>query len=64
VGSAVIRRIVERDQPELVLCGHIQARGVDQIGRTHVVNPGPTLVGHYAIIDVDGELSIRLDGDE
>jgi uncharacterized protein len=65
VGSVVVRRIVEREQPDLVLCGHIhEARGVDEIGQTRIVNPGPVAAGHYAVLDVDGELSIRLDGNE
>ena len=63
VGSVVIRRIVEQEQPDLVLCGHIhEARGVDEIGRTRIVNPGPVTAGHYVVVTVDGELSVRLDG--
>jgi Icc-related predicted phosphoesterase len=62
VGSEVIRAFVERTQPELVLCGHIhESRGLDEIGRSRIVNPGPVSAGHYAV--VDGELSVLLDGD-
>ena len=65
VGSVVVRRIVEREQPDLVLCGHIhEARGVDEIGPTRIVNPGPVSAGHYVVVGVDGELSVSLDGDE
>ena len=65
VGSVVVRRAVEREQPDLVLCGHIhEARGVDKIGRTRIVNPGPVAAGHYAAVDVDGELSVSLDRGE
>jgi uncharacterized protein len=65
VGSVVVRRIVEREQPDLVLCGHIhEARGVDEIGRTRIVNPGPVTAGHRAVVAVDEELSVRLDGEE
>jgi Icc-related predicted phosphoesterase len=65
VGSVVVRRIVEREQPDLVLCGHIhEARGVDEIGRTRIVNPGPVAAGHHAAVAIDGELSVSLDGDE
>jgi Icc-related predicted phosphoesterase len=61
-GATVVRRIVEREQPDLVLCGHLhESRGLDEIGRTRIVNPGPTSSGHYAAVDVDGGLSIRLD---
>ena len=62
VGSAVIRSFVEREQPDLVLCGHIhESRGSDSIGRTQVVNPGPALAGHYAVVEVDGTVEVRLD---
>jgi Icc-related predicted phosphoesterase len=65
VGSVVVRSFVEREQPDLVLCGHIhEARGSDAIGRTRIVNPGPVAAGHYAVVTVDGELSVRVDGDE
>jgi uncharacterized protein len=62
VGSAVIRSFVERKQPDLVLCGHIhESRGTDSIGRTQVVNPGPALAGHYAVVEVDGTVDVRVD---
>jgi Icc-related predicted phosphoesterase len=62
VGSAVIRAFIERAQPDLTLCGHIhEARGTDRIGRTEVVNPGPVRAGHYALVEVDGDVAVRLD---
>jgi uncharacterized protein len=64
VGSVVIRRVVEREQPDLVLCGHIhEARGIDEIERSRIVNPGPVSAGHYAVVTVDGDASVRLDGE-
>jgi Icc-related predicted phosphoesterase len=63
VGSTVIRAFVEREQPDLVLCGHIhESRGVDEIGRTRIANPGPVFSGHYAVVDVDDDVSVQLDG--
>jgi len=62
VGSAVIRTFVEREQPDVVLCGHIhESRGADAIGRSRIVNPGPVTAGHYAVVDLDGEVNVRLD---
>jgi uncharacterized protein len=62
VGSSVIRSFVEREQPDLVLCGHIhESRGSDRIGRAQVVNPGPALAGHYAVVDVAGTVDVQLD---
>ena len=62
VGSHVIGTFIEREQPDLVLCGHIhESRGEDEIGRTRVVNPGPAAAGHYAVVEVDETVTVRLD---
>lgn len=62
VGSPVIRAFIERAQPDLTLCGHIhEARGTDEIGKTQIVNPGPARAGHYALVEVDGDVVVRLD---
>jgi len=60
VGSTAVRALVDREQPDLVLCGHIhEARGEDRVGRTRIVNPGPAAAGHYAVVEIEG--SGRLD---
>ena len=42
VGSKAIRHYIETHQPLLCLTGHIhEGRGIDTIGTTQVVNPGP-----------------------
>jgi hypothetical protein len=62
VGSPALRALLEREQPDLVLCGHIhESRGEDTISRTRVVNPGPVAAGHYALIDVGDSVSVTLD---
>lgn len=62
VGSAVIRAFIEREQPDVVLCGHIhEARSVDEVGRSKVVNPGPARSGHYAVLEVGDAISVALD---
>jgi Predicted phosphoesterases, related to the Icc protein len=39
-GDGYLRRLIERYQPPLVICGHIhEAKGIDKIGDTLVVNP-------------------------
>lgn len=64
VGSEVIRAFVEREQPDVVLCGHIhEARAGDRIGASRIINPGPVAHGHYAVVDVDGEVTVRVDGE-
>jgi Icc-related predicted phosphoesterase len=64
VGSTVVRSFVERAQPDVVLCGHIhESRATDTIGASTIANPGPARSGHYAVVDVDGRVEVRLDGD-
>lgn len=60
VGSRAIRSFIEDFVPDLVICGHIhEARGVDRIGKTVVINPG-TFPQHYATVDLDETLHYEL----
>jgi uncharacterized protein len=62
VGSSVIRAFIEREQPDVVLCGHIhESRGTDTIGKTQIANPGPVMNGHFAVVEIDGGVSVQLD---
>jgi Icc-related predicted phosphoesterase len=63
VGSSVVRTFVEREQPDLVLCGHIhESRGMDEIGNAKIANPGPVAQGHYAVVEIDDDtVTARLD---
>jgi len=54
VGSGALREFIEENQPPLVVTGHIhEARGVDEVGETVIVNPGPLFRGYYAVIEFD-----------
>ncbi len=61
VGSRAIREFIEKTQPSLVLCGHIhEARGIDKIKNTIIVNPGPLHRG-YARVEIDrGEIKVEV----
>ena len=49
IGSVAIRKYTEETQPILALVGHVhESPGVDTIGRTTIVNPGPFMTGNYA----------------
>ncbi len=60
VGSKAIRDFIKAFKPDLVVCGHIhEARGVDKIGETIMINPGQ-FPKHYAIIDMSDKITYRL----
>lgn len=65
-GSTSVRRFIEENRPLLTLCGHIhEARGVDRVGDTVVVNPGPARQGNYAIVAIKGgEVNVDLRREE
>ncbi len=62
VGSTAVREFIEENQPEICICGHIhEARAIDRIGRTVVINPGNFSAGGYVLLRLnDGELSVEL----
>jgi Icc-related predicted phosphoesterase len=62
VGSPALRGVVERERPDVVLCGHIhESRASDRLGPSQVVNPGPVSAGHYALVEVGESVSVSLD---
>jgi Icc-related predicted phosphoesterase len=62
VGSAAVRRFIERHGPDVAVVGHIhEGRGTDRVGETTVVNPGALRDGGYVLLDYDaGTLSATL----
>ncbi|MGB9636014.1 MAG: metallophosphoesterase family protein [Thermoplasmata archaeon] len=54
MGSAGVDRILIEKKPKAILCGHIhEADGVEKIGSTVIVNPGPAKHGRYAIVEIE-----------
>jgi uncharacterized protein len=63
VGSKAVRTFIEEHQPDVVICGHIhEARGLDTIGKTKIVNCGPAGKGYYAIINLGDESTVEMRG--
>lgn len=63
VGSTAVREFVCRNQPDVLICGHIhEARGTDTLGNTKMVNCGAAGRGYYAVIDIGDEIAITLRG--
>lgn len=62
VGSTAVREFIEESQPDICICGHIhEARAIDRVGRTIVVNPGTLASGAYVVIrSNNGKLSAEL----
>ncbi|HIJ70951.1 MAG TPA: hypothetical protein HPP87_06265 [Planctomycetes bacterium] len=51
IGSPALRSFIEKNPPLLAVSGHThQAPGIDHIGRTTLVNPGPFKDGGFAHI--------------
>ncbi len=61
-GSRAIREFIEQYQPILAVSGHIHdAWGVDRLGETTLVNPGPFHRGRYAVAEIhDGRVNAVL----
>lgn len=54
VGSASLRKIIEKFQPVLAVTGHIhESRGIDTVGATTVINPGSLAEGKYALVELE-----------
>jgi Icc-related predicted phosphoesterase len=65
VGSSSIRRFIEERQPDAVLCGHIhEARGLDRLGTTQMMNCGPAHRGCYGILLIGSEMVMECKGGE
>ncbi|MCI0707812.1 MAG: metallophosphoesterase [Ignavibacteriae bacterium] len=59
VGSTSVREFIEKHQLDIVVCGHIhEARGLDAIGKTEIVNCGPAGKGYYVVIEVGDEVRV------
>ena len=62
VGSAAVRNFVDTFRPALVISGHVhEAKGVDMIGGSTVVNTGPAFRGNYAEVRIGDKVTVSLE---
>lgn len=58
-GSKLVRDMVEKHQPRLLICGHIhEAAGVETIGRTTVINCSMAKTGQGMLVELDEEIKV------
>lgn len=62
IGSVSIRGFIEERKPSIVFCGHVhEARAIDKINETIVVNPGPARHGNCALVSINDNIEVKLD---
>jgi Icc-related predicted phosphoesterase len=62
VGSQAVRKFIEEKKPTAAVCAHIhEARGVDHIGDTKVINAGRFPEGSCGLITIeDGKVEVKV----
>ncbi len=60
-GSTSVRNFVLDHKPLVVISGHIhEGRGTDKLDGSILVNPGPAMQNHYAVIEIDESARVSL----
>ncbi|MEK7449366.1 MAG: hypothetical protein AAB019_07770, partial [Planctomycetota bacterium] len=55
-GSLAIRDFILKKQPLICFSGHVhEGRGVDSLGKTKLINPGPLREGRYAYAEIENQ---------
>jgi hypothetical protein len=62
VGSKSVRQYVEQKQPSVLTCAHVhEGRGIEKLGRTVMVNPGPIFKGYAAEIKMGDKRGAKVE---
>lgn len=60
-GSTEVRELIEESDFDLMLTGHIhEARGIDTLGGTKMINPGPVANGYYGVAEIGREIELEM----
>jgi len=55
VGSRAVRDFILQERPLVCFTGHIhESPGIDSLGQTQIINPGPFAYGNYAYAEING----------
>lgn len=62
VGSEIIRNFIEKVQPDVAISAHIhEARGLDEIGKTKLINSGRFPEGYCGLVTLEkGNISTKI----
>lgn len=62
VGSETVRKFIEKNKPNVAISAHVhEARGVDELGETKLLNAGRFPEGSFGFIEIKNEkTSVRL----
>ncbi|MEM5794343.1 MAG: metallophosphoesterase [Candidatus Aenigmatarchaeota archaeon] len=62
IGSEAVRKFIENYKPKVAICSHVhEARGLDEIETTKIINPGRFPEGYCGIIDViNGKVDVKI----
>ncbi len=61
VGSQGIKKTIHEFQPTVNICGHVhEAKSIDQVGATTVVNPGMLEENNAVLLDIDENASVNV----
>ncbi len=57
VGSESVRAFIEKNQPGAAVCSHIhESRGIDELGKTKLINSGRFPEGYLGLLGIDDSL--------
>ncbi|MEM5844332.1 MAG: metallophosphoesterase [Candidatus Aenigmatarchaeota archaeon] len=62
IGSEAVRNFIEKYKPKVAICSHVhEARGIDEIENTKIINSGRFPEGYCGIIDiVDEKIDVKI----
>jgi len=61
IGSEAIRKFIEDHNPDVAISAHVQeAKGIDELKNTKLLNPGRFPEGHYGLILIEnGKIDVK-----